>query len=266
MNVYDFLNAMDSVDDAMKLEVLNKMYDNHTPRRRMRKLSRTLMIAAAIAVILCTTAFAAGTLINSDDKAWDVAQKEIQLMKELGILSEEVNMSAQPERIYPLEDETTDDYWFERLLSHRYVVGSSTSEYFINMDVDTTTGKITRLHIEAYADENDMPVGTTEVSGETYNLYENYDDIFPDITVDEFCTRLAAYWGFSEYSLAETQDDFYGYQLEAPSGDLNMMDVPEEIYLTIFFEGDQEGVPMYIEKNKFPGRVSLMIGTNHTVG
>jgi hypothetical protein len=37
-------------------------------------------------------------------------------------------------------------------------------------------------------------------------------------------------------------------------------------YLTVFFDGDQEGAPMYIQLHQFPGYVSLMVGTGHAVG
>ena len=36
--------------------------------------------------------------------------------------------------------------------------------------------------------------------------------------------------------------------------------------LTVFFDGDQEGAPMYIQFRQFPGYVSLMVGTGHAVG
>ena len=37
-------------------------------------------------------------------------------------------------------------------------------------------------------------------------------------------------------------------------------------YLTVFFDGDQEGAPMYVQLSQFPGRVCMMVGTNHAVG
>ena len=41
---------------------------------------------------------------------------------------------------------------------------------------------------------------------------------------------------------------------------------PDNYYLTVFFDGDQEGVPMYIELTCFPGYVTLNVGTRHAVG
>ena len=48
--------------------------------------------------------------------------------------------------------------------------------------------------------------------------------------------------------------------------DMTNSDPGENYYLTVFFEGDQEGAPMYIQLHQFPGYVSLMVGTGHAVG
>ena len=39
-------------------------------------------------------------------------------------------------------------------------------------------------------------------------------------------------------------------------------------YITVFFAGDQSGVPMYIQLEGFTAgeEISLLIGTNHLVG
>ena len=37
-------------------------------------------------------------------------------------------------------------------------------------------------------------------------------------------------------------------------------------YLTVFFEGDQEGAPMYIQLSSFVGYVDLGVGTHHSIG
>ena len=40
----------------------------------------------------------------------------------------------------------------------------------------------------------------------------------------------------------------------------------ENFYLTVYFEGDQKGAPMYVQVQRFPGQVSLFAGTHHLVG
>ena len=153
-------------------------------------------------------------------------------------------------------------------------------KYFFNLDVDTATGKITKLTIEARPDVDDVPYATPPMPdtsdapadyewGENYAYFDNYDDIIPGgITVDRFCTLLAEYWGFSGYTLGGTEDSFYGYDTEAPSGDMPLIDVADMPYLTVFFDGDQSGAPMYIDMSNycFGNGVYFTVGTNHQVG
>ncbi len=262
------LHAFSLVDDCY-LDLMDSMAkEAKTMKISRKKLTKKLLIAAAVTVLL-VTAVAAGAVINGPDQAWETTRQEIAAMQELGILSPAVTLSEEAERIFALPSTTGDDYWFGRIFKHRYNIGSSTDTHYMNLDVDTATGKITRLSIEAYADENDIPTGETitDYEGRVWDLYNNYDDIFPaDITVDELCSRLAAYWGFTGYTLSGTQDDFYDLDIPAPDGSMKMMDVPEGVYLTVYFEGDQPGAPMYIEKEQFPGRVYFTLGTNHLVG
>ena len=91
------------------------------------------------------------------------------------------------------------------------------------------------------------------------------------MTIDRFCTLLAEYWGFTGYTIADTDDEYFYHQhFDAPDGstllkDLNA-DTNENYYLTVFFDGDQEGAPMYIQLHQFPGYVTLTLGTGHAVG
>ena len=97
----------------------------------------------------------------------------------------------------------------------------------------------------------------------------NFDDIVPaDVTVDEFCARLQEYWGFSGYTVAGTKDEFYHYDTDPPAGDTRLIDTANGPYLTVFFDGDQQGVPMYIELSSYghPGGVYFTAGTNHAIG
>ena len=103
---------------------------------------------------------------------------------------------------------------------------------------------------------------------ETFHTYNNYDDILPDgMTVDKFCTLLAKYWGFSGYRLAQTDDAMFHYtQLNPGGGELLTDFAGANSYLTVYFDGDQSGTPMYIGLDRFPGRVSVLFGMLHQVG
>ena len=82
---------------------------------------------------------------------------------------------------------------------------------------------------------------------------------------------LAEYWEFSGYRLADTVDDvFYDSRWSPVAADSLLKDMPSDntdnYYLTVFFDGDQEGAPMYLQLSKFPGYVQLNFGTGHGVG
>ena len=112
----------------------------------------------------------------------------------------------------------------------------------------------------------------TVVETKTFYFYDNFDDIFPvDMTVDSFCTLLAEYWGFSGYTLGETVDEAYFDEPVAPVEASSLLkDMPSDTavnyYLTVFFEGDQEGAPMYVYLQRYPGYVMMSVGVTHAVG
>ena len=45
-----------------------------------------------------------------------------------------------------------------------------------------------------------------------------------------------------------------------------MKDILDGPYITVYFDGDQEGVPMYVELYTVSGATVMSIGTNHLVG
>ena len=120
----------------------------------------------------------------------------------------------------------------------------------------------------AAADEDEEATGTVEWDGETYYYYDNFDDIFPiDLTVGQLCDKLAQYWGYGSWKLKDKYDEFYAEKFAAPDKDMLLKDLPEgNYYATVYFEGDQEGAPMYFQKMHFPGRVCFMFGEGHAVG
>lgn len=116
-----------------------------------------------------------------------------------------------------------------------------------------------------YDEEKQQPIMDTV----DYFYYDNYEDIIPEgLTVDELCSRLNAYWGFEGYSIVDSVDEFYGFEdVSTPTGDSLVRELPQDdYYLSVLFEGDQQGVPRYIQTCQFPGYVSVIIGTNHAVG
>lgn len=254
-------------------EVLKMTDTSRKPRRTgaARRAARVALIAAIIFVLLIGSACAAGLYVNSPEQAWKTAQREIQKMKEMGILSQEVQIGSEAKQIIERREETDPEFYFERLFKRRYdirVYGDG--KYAVNLYIDMETGKITYLSVSAKADENDEKVERACWNGEKAYYPANYDDIIPaDMTVDKLCTLLGEYWGFTGYSLSGTKDGFYRYDTDVPSGDMLVSELGDEPYLTVYFDGDQSGVPMYIDLYGFigdGGGVYVNLGTNHGIG
>ena len=239
----------------------------------------TLAIAATLILALGITAYAGYQGVATPEAAQRVALEQIEVWKEMGILSQNVVFEGDADAIHEFEEENGGSYWYDRLFTHSFDVRwycnmqdrTDRQKYGCNLTVDTLTGKIRFADLNAAADENDVPVRESQTAegNRTLYCYDNFDDIFPtDLTVDRLCTLLAEYWGFSGYTIAKTVDDFYGTEYDPVDGSTLVKDLQSNsiYYLTVFFEGDQKGAPMYIQLNQYPGDVSLMLGTNHGVG
>ena len=233
----------------------------------------TLALAAALLLALGAAAYAVSAAVASPQAAEKVALEQLEVWKEMGLISPEITFEGPATAIYEFEEEQGGSYWYNRLFPHCYAVRwYGNGNYACNLEVDTKTGKITFCSLTAYPNENDVPGDEVAISD---TRVEHYYDIFdhivsPDMTVDRFCSLLAEYWGFSGYRIGNSADDMW-YDENQPEVDGSMRLI-ERVnrngyqYLTVFFEGDQEGVPMYVELMQFPGHVALNVGTNHAVG
>lgn len=244
----------------------------------------TFLIAAVLLLALGVTAYAAQNAVGSPQAAEKLAREQLQVWKDMGLISQEVNLDREAFQIYEMQEQTGSDYWYGRLFRHSYDVrwalesiGSDGNKYGGCLRVDTLSGKITNAILNAQADEDAVPVSQSEMEVSTPEgmqtvpiyFYDNFTDIFSaDMTVDRFCSLLADYWGFTGYRLADTVDEaWYDAHWEAADGATLLKDLPAgNYYLTVFFEGDQSGAPMYIQLEQFPGYVTLEFGTRHLVG
>ncbi len=276
------LRAMNGIHEEDVIMAGNT-YSEHKRTRFKTKRILTLALAAALLLALGAGAWAAG-MISGPKEAERVALEQIGVWKDLGLLSQEIRVEAPASYIHEEEAREGGDYWYGRLFPHCYDVRFSDGKHFCLVNVDTLTGKIVYATISAKPDETDKPVATEVQEPVDVNdpekgfttgtvcFYENFDDIFPpDLTVDRFCSLLAEYWGFSGYRIADTVDEvWYDAHWEAIDGATLLKDLPKvnptNYYLTVFFEGDQEGAPMYVQLGNFPGYVAINIGNHHGVG
>ncbi len=292
--------ALGEIDDRFIAEAYRPARDFERSIHVKKKRLLTLGLVAAILMTLSAAAYAVNQAVGTPQAAQRVALQEIERWKELGLLNPEVQFEGEANQIVEIKEHKGNESWYGRLFSHSYDVrwylgavgafqtppaDAAQRKFGCNLTIDTLTGKMMAATIDARADEDAVPVreGTWESPADPSDpegewvekpiyFYDNYTDIFPaDLTVGHFCELLAEYWGFTGYRLAETVDSMYFDEPQAPvDPDSLLKDLSDSTeanyYLTVFFDGDQEGAPMYIQLHQFPGYVSLMVGTGHAVG
>ena len=243
------------------------------PGRRRRGWVKIVLIAAVIASLLSLPAYALTEyLLNSPEQALKQALAEIERLNELGIIQAELEPDAEVTRIDKLPEAELGESYFHRILYPRYQVGISGEKYTFITQLNMATGKFQLIHVNAHASEDDEPIYREELSQPGGNkqileYYDNTDDLVsPELTVGELCAALAEYWGFEGYTLGGTENKDYNWDVEAPSEDSLVSDICDGPYITVYFQGDQEGVPMYIEIYRVVGSTTMSIGTNHMVG
>ena len=173
MKALDIMEAAGGIDDEIIQEVTSAMQEKNTgkPLRAKRTL-RTVLIAAALVLVLAGSALAAGRLINSPAQAVKVARQEIAKMQDMGILSSEYRyFDGEPDYLGEAPNTGVSDYWFGRIFPHSYIVrgGTADGKYYMNLFVDTMSGKIIHISTEAKADETDTPIPGGDVTVETGN-------------------------------------------------------------------------------------------------
>ena len=267
-----------NVDEKLIAEAhqYNPDHCSESPERIVhmkKKRFITFALAAALILALGVGAYAAYDVVSGPKAAERVALEQLEVWQDLGLISSEIRFESPATYIKEQQARQGNDYWFGRLFPHCFDVRFSNDKYVCQLQVDTQTGKIVLAVINAHPDETDEPVALApRGDSELIYVYDNFDDIFPaDLTVDEFCSLLAEYWGFSGYRLADTVDTvYYNSRWEAIDGSTLMLELPrsnpDNYYLTVFFDGDQEGTPMYLELGNYPSYVDMTIGNHHSIG
>lgn len=234
---------------------------------------KIVLIAAVIASLLSLPAYALTEyLLNSPEQALKQAIEEIERLNELGIIQAKVEPDAEVRRIDKLPGGELGESYFHRILYPHYQVGIAGEKYTFIAQLNMATGKLQLIRISAHADEDDELIYREEQSlpggnKQILEYYDNTDDLVsPELTIGQLCQLLAEYWGFESYTLSGTENKDYNWDTAVPDEDSLVRDICDGPYITVYFEGDQEGVPMYIEIYRFSGYTSMSIGTNHAVG
>lgn len=242
------------------------------PGGRRRGWVKIVLIAAVIASLLSLPAYALTEyLLNSPEQAQKQALEEVDRLNELGIIQVNLEPDQEATKIFKTQGQELGLDFFHRIIYPNYHVQLFDGKYKFVTQLDMASGKLQFISITAKADEEDrvyqeensLPDG----SSQTLTRYDNTDDLVsPELTVGELCAALAEYWGFEGYTLSGTENTDYGWDTEAPAEDSLLKDILDGPYITVYFDGDQEGVPMYVELYTVSGATVMSIGTNHLVG
>ena len=177
--------AVGGIDERYLAEALATLPEGASePSERIgtMKIKRivTLALAAVLLLSLGIVAHAAYSAVSTPEAAEKVAREQIEVWKEMGILSPEVVFEGPADAVMEFEQVDGNDYWYGRVFPHRFDVRwylGQEAEYGCSLSVDTMTGKITAAHIDARSHESEDtlvyedvyvgPVDPTYPEGET---------------------------------------------------------------------------------------------------
>ena len=272
------LRAMNGIHEEDVRMAERSYYEKKNGRHIRAKRLASLIIAAVLLMSLGVTAFAINARVASPEAAERVALEQIEEWKHMGLLSPALHFEGPADEVFEFSEREGGSAWYGRIFRHHYDVRwyfdwEGEPKYGCNLAVDTLSGKITMASLYAVPNRDEEPVEEVSFVGEdgkehVLYYYDNFHDIIPeDMTLDRFCSGLAEYWGFSGYQL---QLDPRVKDPEPLNGKMLLGALPDTYgngaYVEIFFEGDQEGTPMYLTVTRLPGHSCVMIGTGHAVG
>lgn len=278
------LRAMNGIHEEDVIMAGKHFYekDKKTVPIRAKRLV-AFAVAAVLMLSLGIAAYATYNAVSTPEAAEKVAREQIAQWRELGLLNPKVQFEGEADAVVEIEEEQGGSAWYGRLFPHSFDVRwyFGDRKYGCNLNIDTLGGKIMYIDLFAEADKDAVPTGEIELTvgpdGETktFYYYENFDDLLPaDQTVDGFCKALAGYWGYGGYRLADRGDpvytEDYAVCFASVDGSTRMLDVPWDMSgrcsLAVYFDGDAEDAPVYIDIMQYPGYVGMDVGIRHPVG
>lgn len=209
-------------------------------------------------------------LTEEQEAALAAAQAALDELYDLGLLSSHHTLVVNtPPNIRTMEagEKCTVS---ERLLPSLYYVNCPTAEgNWVNIYVSVESGKALSCNVDIRPQDGDAQLDKNPIDmgkGDMY-YYDSFDRVMEeDMTLEEYCQLLNDYWGFGGYTISGTQYADYGYDTEPPAGDTLMKELMDKPFVTLYFEGDQEDTPMFLEGNYFPEDTHFSFGFGHMVG
>lgn len=211
------------------------------------------------------------SLTEEQEAALTAAQAALDELYDLGLLSTHHHLDLSPHDHAEITEPNKKATSFnDRLLPPCYYVNCSTEEgNWIAIYVGIDSGKALACSIDTRPQEGDpqLEKDPIDMDGRKLYFYDNFERVMrEDMTLEEYCTLLNEYWGFDGYTISGTKYADYGYDTQPPAGDTLMKELMDQPFVTLYFEGDQEGMPMFLEGNYFPEDTHFNFGFFHTVG
>lgn len=205
------------------------------------------------------------------EAALAAAQAALDELYELGLLS--THHRLDPEEISYIGTSGPDvkaTSFNDRLLPSHYYVNCGTAEgNRVAIYVSIDSGKALSCSIDIRPQEGDPQLDKEPVNMGNREIYyyDSFDRVMrEDMTLEEYCTLLNDYWGFGGYTISGTKYTDYSYDTQPPAGDTLMKDLVGQPFVTLYFEGDQENMPMFLEGCNFPEDTHFSFGFGHMVG
>lgn len=207
-----------------------------------------------------------------EDEIFAAAQNALDELHSLGILSEEIALDPNAVSYFAFNEagkKPVNGYEGRVLPAHYNLTCTSSDGIFVSLSIDAETRKALSCAIEAKTREGDEKLDKPAIEFDGKEL-EYHDSLYRitdgEMTLDKLCALLCDYWGFTGCTLSGTKDDCYDYDTEAPAGDTTLREIMDAPYITVYFDGDAEGCPMYIEGVYFPENTHFSFGYGHLVG
>ena len=211
------------------------------------------------------------SLTEEQEAALTAAQAALDELYELGLLSTHHHLDLSPHDHAEITEPNKKATSFnDRILPPCYYVNCSTEEgNWIVIYVSIDSGKALACSISTRPQEGDAQLDKDPIdmgNGKLY-YYDSFSRVMrEDMTLEEYCTLLNDYWGFDGYTISGTKYADYGYDTQPPAGDTLMKELMDQPFVTLYFAGDQEGMPMFLESHYFPGHTQFSFGFAHAVG
>ncbi|MBP3622656.1 MAG: hypothetical protein J6J19_01160 [Oscillospiraceae bacterium] len=211
------------------------------------------------------------SLSSEQETAFVAAQAALDELYERGLLSMRHNLDPKQVSSFGISatDETTTSV-NGRVLPAYYYVNCGTKEgNWATLYVSIDSGKAFSCHVSIHAQEGDPQLDKepANVNGRDMHYYDNFARVMrEDMTLEEYCALLNDYWGFDGCTISGTKYAPYGYDTQPPAGNTRMRDLVDQPFVTLYFAGDQENMPTFLEGHFYPGNTYFSFGFYHAVG